>query len=133
MTANCSTNTAIHQNSRHVQHYTNMIQDADRAKKCYVNTESISEFKNKDKPMVIDKEPNIINYFLPDPNQDNDQRVKRVSAEITQQLQRDLKDVFNEIGCFDGAFSLQLNQAANHIRCPQDVWPMHYKSLSKRS
>ena len=30
-----------------------------------------------------DKEPNKINYFLPDPNQDND---KGVSAEITQQL-----------------------------------------------
>ena len=65
--------------------------------------------------MVIDKEPNTINYFLPGPAQDND---KRVSAEITQQLQRYFKDVFNGIGCFDGTFSLQLNQAVNHIRSP---------------
>ena len=42
--------------------------------------------------MVIDKEPNTINYFLPGPNQDND---KRVSAEITEQPQRDFKDVLN--------------------------------------
>ena len=40
---NCSTNTAICQSSRHVQHCTNMIQDADKAKKCYTNTESISK------------------------------------------------------------------------------------------
>ena len=41
--------------------------------------------------MIIDKESNTINYFLLGPNQDND---KRVRAEITQQLQRDFKDVF---------------------------------------
>ena len=127
---NCSTNTAICHNSRHVQHYTSMMQDADRAEKSYANTGSISEFENKDKPMVIDNESNTINYFLPGPNQDND---KRVSAEITQQLQRDFKDVLNGIGCFDGMFSLQLNQVANHIRWPPDMWPIHYRSLPKRS
>ena len=63
---------AICQNSRHAQHYTNMMQKADRADKCYANTDRISEFENKDKPMVFDKEPNTINYFLPGPNQDND-------------------------------------------------------------
>ena len=101
---NCSTNTAICHGSRHEQHYTNMMQEADRAEKWYVNTDSISNFDNKEKPTVTDKECNTINYFLPGPNQDND---KRVSAEITQQLQRDFKDVFTGIGCFDGAFSLQ--------------------------
>ena len=39
---NCSTNTAICQSSRHVKHYKNMMQDADRAEKCYANTDSIS-------------------------------------------------------------------------------------------
>ena len=53
--------------------------------------------------MIIDKEPNKINTFLPGPNQDN---YKRVSAEITQQLQRDFTDVFTGIGCLDGTFSL---------------------------
>ena len=31
---NYSTNTAIYQGSRHEQHYTNMMQEADRAEKC---------------------------------------------------------------------------------------------------
>ena len=61
----CSTNTVICQSVRHVQHYTNIMQEADRAMKCYANTDSISKFDNKDKPMVTDKEPNTINYFLP--------------------------------------------------------------------
>ena len=40
----CSTSTTICQNSRHVHHYTNMVEEADRAKNCYANTDSISEF-----------------------------------------------------------------------------------------
>ena len=54
----------------------------------------------KIKPMVTNNENGIINYFLPGANQDND---KKVSAEITQQLWRDFKDVFTRIGCFDGS------------------------------
>ena len=38
---NCSMNTAIHQGSQHEQHYTNMMQETDRAEKCYANTDSI--------------------------------------------------------------------------------------------
>ena len=98
-TNNYSTNTVFCQSARHVQHYKNMMQDSDRAGKCYANADSMSKFENKDKPTVIDKEPNTINY-LSGPDQDND---KRVSAEITQ-LQRDFKDVFTGIGCFDGMF-----------------------------
>ena len=45
---NCSTNTAICQASRHEQHYTNMIQEADRTEKCYANTDSISKIDKKD-------------------------------------------------------------------------------------
>ena len=53
--------------------------------------------------MVIDKdkEPNTINYILPGPDQDHD---KRVSAAITEQLQRYFKDVFNGIDCFVECF-----------------------------
>ena len=53
--------------------------------------------------MVIDTDPNTISYFLPGLDEDNDN-----CCEITQQLQKEFKDVFNEIGCFDGTFSLQL-------------------------
>ena len=52
--------------------------------------------------MVTDNDNNNIKYFLPGPNSDSD---KRVSAEITQQLQKKLKGVLNGIGCFNGTFS----------------------------
>ena len=102
---NCCTNTAICQSSRHVQQYTNMMQEVDRARKCYANTDSISEFKIKDKPMVNDKEPNTANISF--------QALTKIiirewDAEITQQLQRDSRDVFHGIGCFNGIFSLEL-------------------------
>ena len=115
---NCSTNAAIQQVSRHEQHYTNMMQEADRVEKCYANTDSISKFDKKDKPIVIDKESNTINYFIPGPNQDND---KRVSDEIAQQLQGDFNDVFTRIGCFDGKFSLQEKADSK----PYQVPPRH--------
>ena len=49
--------------------------------KCCTNTERISKFENKEKPMVADNDS--LNYFLPGPNGDNN---KRLSAEITQQM-----------------------------------------------
>ena len=101
--------------SRHEQHYANVMQKANRARKCYTNTDSISKFDNKDEPMAIDKEPNTVNYFLQDPNQDND---KRRSAEITQQLQLDFKDVFTGIGGFDGTFSLQVKPDSKPYQAP---------------
>ena len=101
----CNTNVAICQNSGHGKHYTNTIQEATRAEKCFVNTNIFSKFKNNDKSIVIDKEPNKVNYLFPDPTQDND---KRMSVEIMQKLQRDFTDVFAGIGCFNGTFSLQV-------------------------
>ena len=47
---------------------------------------------------------NNIKYFLPDHYSDAD---KKASDEITKQLQKEFKDVFKGIGCFDGKFSLQ--------------------------
>ena len=66
--SNCRTSTAICQGSRPEQHYTNMIQEANKAEKCYANKDNILKFDNKVKPMGIDKEPNTINYFLVGPN-----------------------------------------------------------------
>ena len=63
-TNKCSTNAAIYQDSRHGQDYTNIMQEADRAGKCKVNTDIISKFKNKDKSMGIDNEPKEISDFL---------------------------------------------------------------------
>ena len=61
-----------------------MMQKAYRAEKCYANTDSISNFYKRDKPMVTDKDPNTINYFLPSPNQDNDKRVSAKNHTATR-------------------------------------------------
>ena len=65
--------------------------------------------------MVIDNDPNNINYFFPGQSQDND---KIVSAGIMQQLQRDFKDVFTRIGCSDGTFSLQVKLDSKPYQAP---------------
>ena len=70
----------------HEQQYPNMIQETDKANKFYTNTDSSSKSDNTDKQKVENKLYNTIDYFLPGPSHDND---KRVSAKITQQLQRD--------------------------------------------
>ena len=95
-----------------------MIQEAERAEICSANTDIISKFDNKDKPTVIDKEPNTKNYFHLGPNQDND---TRVSAEITQQLQRDFKDVLPGIGCFDVIFALWVKPDSRPYQAPKDM------------
>ena len=70
---------------------------------CCTNTDNILKFESKDKQMVNDIDN--IEYLLPGPNSNID---KRVSTEITEQLQGEFKDVFNEIRCFNGTFSLQV-------------------------
>ena len=111
----CSTNTSNCKGSTCKNHYANMMQQADRPQKCYTNIVSISKSGNKDKATVIDNENSKINYFVPCHNQYTD---KGVSTVITQQLQRDFKDVFTRDGCFDGHFHYRLNQIANHTRHP---------------
>ena len=64
--------------------------------------------------MVIDTGNSRINYFLSHSNQDND---KWASTEITEQLQRDFKDVFTGIGCF-GTFSLHLKPHSKPYQVP---------------
>ena len=113
---NHSTNTIICQRSQRAQHYTNMMQDVDTAEKSCSNIDTISKFKSKDKPMVIDKEPNTINYFLPGPDQDND---KRANIEITLHIQREFKDVFNGISFFNGMFSMQLKPGSKPCQANQ--------------
>ena len=65
--------------------------------------------------MVNNNNNNSINYFLPGPNSDAD---KKTSDEITQWLQREFKDVFNGIGCFECAFSLQVKPDSKPYQAP---------------
>ena len=72
-----------------------------------------------------------IKYFLPGSNSDN---IKRASAEITQQLQRDFKGVFNGIGCFNDTLSLQVKPDSKPYQVPPRCiacalqWPSKEKS-----
>ena len=43
----CCTNIAICQDSRHGKHYTNILQEVERAEKCHINTDTISNSKIK--------------------------------------------------------------------------------------
>ena len=53
--------------------------------------------------MVIDSINSKGNYFSLGPEEEADMRA---SAEITQQWNRNFKDVFTSNGCFSGTFSL---------------------------
>ena len=92
-----------------------MKQEAERAEKCYTNTDGISKSSNKNKPMVNNQLSNTVEYFFSGPSYNSDEKK---SAEITQQLQRDLEDVFNRNGCFDGTFSLQLKPDSKPYQVP---------------
>ena len=82
--------------------------------KCYSNTDSISKFENKCKPMVTDNDK--INYFLPDTNRHND---KRMSAEITQQPQREL--YLMKLDALMKHFHYRSNQITSHTKWPRDT------------
>ena len=92
-----------------------MMQEDERAKKCYGNTDSISKYDNKNKTRITDKEPNTIDYFLPGPNQGN---YRAAGTKITQQLQRELKYAPTGIGSFDGMFSLQVKPDSKPYQAP---------------
>ena len=91
---------------------TNMSQENDATEKCYTNT--VSEFENEDKQWLLIM-ITISKYFLPGTNSDKD---KRLSTAITQQLQREFKDVFNGIRCFNGKFSLQVKPDSKQYQAP---------------
>ena len=65
--------------------------------------------------MITYNDNNNIKYFLPGSNSDND---RRLSAEITQQLQREFKDAFNGIECFYGTLSLQSKPNSKPYQVP---------------
>ena len=65
--------------------------------------------------MLIDNNNSKINYFPPGPYQEAD---RRVSAKITQHLQKEFKDVVIGIGCFQGLISLQVKTNKKPYQMP---------------
>ena len=82
----------------------------------YTNTDSNSNLNNSNAftPMV---KVNDVTIFA-GPSQESD---RIASTEITEQLQRDIEDIFNGIGCFDGMISLQLKPESK----PYQAAPRH--------
>ena len=52
---------------------------------------------------------------------------KKASAELTQQLHREFKDVFIGIRCFNGTLSLKIKPESKPIQVPWGMYPMNYK------
>ena len=65
--------------------------------------------------MVNNNNNNRIKYFLSGPNNDAN---KKASDEIPQQLQREVKDIFNGIKFLDGTFSLQVKPDSKLYQLP---------------
>ena len=68
---------------------------------CNADTNGI--ISDNSNPMFIDNSNTKTDYFLPYQNKELDTR-----ARITHQLQKEFKDMFRGIGCFDGTLPLQV-------------------------
>ena len=77
------------------------MQDAESEMQSDANTNGITTVNTN--PTITGNNSSKINKFLPGPRQEAD---RRVSAKLTQQLQKEFKDVSKAIGCFGGTFSL---------------------------
>ena len=94
-------------------------QETVKAEKYCTNTD-ISKSNNESKPMVNSRLSETIDYFFSGPSYDSD---KKRSTEITQQLHKYFKDVFNGIGCFNGTFLLQLKPDNKPYQVPPRCMP----------
>ena len=93
------TNTDSCQGAGCEQHYSNTRQEAGRPGSCYTKPSSNSHFK-----IIVQIRQQSIIMKLIISFQAPTEKMTRVSAEITKQLQRDFEDVCSGIGCFVGTF-----------------------------
>ena len=109
----------------------NTSQEIDATDEYYINTDNITKFENEDKPMLTDNDSNTVKYFLPGPNSNSDEKA---SAEITQWLQREFKNLFNGIWCFNSTFSLQVKPDSKSYQVPPryNAYTL-YKDHSKKN
>ena len=77
----------------------NKVRKAKAQRLCSVNTDIIISMNTS--PKVIDSSNSKINYLLQGPSKETD---RIASAKLTQQLQKEFKDVFIGRVCFDGTF-----------------------------
>ena len=80
------------------------MKEAEKQKKCNINTTGISNLNSKDNPIVTDNNNNKINYFLPGAQQE---AYNTTSTEIIQKVYKEFNNVFTGIGYFNDTFSFQ--------------------------
>ena len=84
----------------------NAKQEIHGARKRCTNMDGIFKSTNNSNGSTLNANANTLTkYFLSCPNTEID---KRKSAKLTQQIHTEFYNVFNDIGCFEGTFSLQL-------------------------
>ena len=91
----------------------NAKQETYNAVKYCANTTSIS--KSTKYSTANNNATTLTKYFLLCPNYETD---KRKSTELTQQIHKEFDDVFNDIGWFEGTFSLQLKPHSRPYQAP---------------
>ena len=109
----------------------NTKQEVCVAEKSCINTDADSKVNNK----VNGHSDNtnlktITNYFLSLPNVEAD---KRKIIKLIWEIHNTLGDVFNGIWCFRDTFFCSSSLIANHIKCHQGMWHMHYRNCLRRS
>ena len=58
---------------------------------------------------------NEIEDFLPGLRRES---YRKASVKLTKQLQKEFEDAFNDVGCFDGMFSLQVKPDSKPYQAP---------------
>ena len=94
-----------------------MMQEADRPNRFYIHMDNNSKSGSKDKPVVIDDENSKIIISFQAPTKE-----KTAGTEITQQPQRDFKDVFTRSASGVG-LGAGLIQTKSCTSCPRDEPP----------
>ena len=121
LTINCNTvntQTQSSDNNSKIEnelHYTNNTQERGKPDKYNINTTGFLNSNKGGKTIIIDNIYSKLNYFIPGPLQEADERA---SAEIMQQIYRKFKDVFTWIEHFNGTFSLQTKLDSNPYQNP---------------
>ena len=107
--AECKTNTGNVRKS-------NITQETHVGEKGCADTDADSKSKHSTKGQNNqDNAYKVTNYFLSSPNREAD---KRKSVKLTQEVHNTFGDVFNEIGCFKGTFSLQFKPDSKLYQAP---------------
>ena len=95
------------------------------------NKDAQSAVKQDDSSQQHHSQANkVINYFYFSNNTATD---KSKSSAMTQNIHETFGDVFNCIGCFKAHFLYSSSWTANHIKHPQGMLHMHYRSHFRRN